>query len=55
MDEKKLIELIDNKDEDGLVYFIENYAGLMKSVIVRILYKFPYLHEEVLNDSILSV
>ncbi len=35
--------------------FIENYAGLMKSVISRILYEFPHLQEEVLNDSLLSV
>ena len=55
MDEKKLIKSITEKNEDGLILFIENYAGLMKSVISRILYEFPHLHEEVLNDSLLSV
>lgn len=55
MDEKKLIKLIIEKNEDGLIKFIENYAGLMKSVISRILYEFLHLHEEVLNDSLLSV
>lgn len=55
MYEKKLIKLIIEKNEDGLIKFIENYAGLMKSVISRILYEFPHLHEEVLNDSLLSL
>ncbi len=41
MDEKKLIELIDNKDEDGLVYFIENFAGLMKSVMRKNFIQIP--------------
>lgn len=46
MDEKKLIKLITHKNEQGLIMFIENYAGLMKSVISRILYEFPHLQEE---------
>lgn len=55
MNEKNLVESIKEKNEQGLIIFIENYAGLMKSVISKILYEFPNLHEEVLNDSILSV
>lgn len=55
MDEKKLIRLISKKNEDGLVYFIKNYGGLLKSVISKTLYKYPNLVEEVLNDSLLSI
>lgn len=55
MEENNLIKLIIEKNEDGLIIFIEKYAGLMKSVVSKILYEFPYLHEEVLNDSLLSV
>lgn len=55
MDENKLIKQIKNKDENGLRSFIKGYGGLMKSVISKVLYDFPYLWDEVLNDSILAV
>lgn len=55
MDEKDLIKSIKSKDEDALIYFINHYGGLMKSVISRILYDFPVLWDEVLNDAIFAV
>ena len=55
MDERELIKLIKSKDEEALLFFIDHYGGLMKSVISKILYEFPVLWNEVLNDSIFAV
>lgn len=55
MDDKKLVKLLKNKDEAALIFLIENYSGLLKSVITRTLSKFSYLQEETLNDAILAI
>lgn len=55
MKEEDCIQKIKKGQEDGLTYFIDHYAGLMKSVISKTLWKYPYLQDEVLNDSILAV
>lgn len=55
MQEKQLLAGLRRKEEDALMAFIEDYAGLMKSVIHRVLWQFPSIQEEVLNDAVLAV
>lgn len=55
MDENLLIRKIKNRDEDGLLEFINKYAGVLKSSIYPVLIHHPNLMEEVLNDSVLAV
>lgn len=55
MVEEKIIKLLKAKDQEGLNLLIENYSGILYSVIKRVLIKFPYLQDEVLNDALLGV
>lgn len=55
MKEKKLITSLKNKDEKALVYLIENYSGILKSVIKRVLQSFPDLWDECLNETLMAV
>lgn len=55
MKEKKLITSLKNKDEKALAYLIENYSGILKSVIKRVLQSFPDLWDECLNETLMAV
>ena len=55
MDEQKIINLLKNKNQTGLLALIENYSGILYSVISKTLINHPYLHEEVLNDTLLAI
>lgn len=55
MVEEKIIKLLKAKDQEGLNLLIENYSGILYSVIKKVLIKFPYLQDEVLNDALLGV
>lgn len=55
MKEKKLITSLKNKDEKALADLIENYSGLLKSVIKRVLQSFPDLWDECLNETLMAV
>lgn len=55
MKEKKLITFLKNKDEKALAYLIENYSGILKSVIKRVLQSFPDLWDECLNETLMAV
>lgn len=55
MKEKKLITSIKNKDEKALADLIENYSGILKSVIKRVLQSFPDLWDECLNETLMAV
>lgn len=55
MDEKKLIKMLKIKNKEALGFLIENYSGILNSVISRILSDLPYLQEEALNDAIFAV
>lgn len=55
MVEEKIIKLLKAKDQEGLNLLIENYSGILYSIIKRVLIKFPYLQDEVLNDALLGV
>lgn len=55
MKEKKLITSLKNKDEKALADLIENYSGILKSVIKRVLLSFPDLWDECLNETLMAV
>ena len=55
MKEKKLINSLKNKDEKALADLIENYSGILKSVIKRVLQSFPDLWDECLNETLMAV
>lgn len=55
MKEKKLITSLKNKDEKALADLIENYSGILKSVIKRVLQSFPDLWDECLNETLMAV
>lgn len=55
MVEEKIIKLLKARDQEGLTILIENYSGILYSVIKRVLIKFPCLQDEVLNDALLGV
>ncbi|MDE6314729.1 MAG: sigma-70 family RNA polymerase sigma factor [Lachnospiraceae bacterium] len=49
------IQQLQLHNEDALIYVIETYAGLLKSVIRKHLYKVPDKVDECLNDVLLSI
>lgn len=55
MTEEKMIKRIKKRKEDALEFFIENYAGLMKSVIKKTLWQYPDDWEGVLNEAVFAV
>lgn len=55
MNEKKLIKLLKRKNTDGLKILMEDYSGILNSVISRTLSSFPFLVEEVLNETIFAI
>lgn len=55
MVEEKIIKLLAARDQEGLNLLIENYSGILYSIIKKVLIKFPYLQDEVLNDALLGV
>ncbi len=55
MKEKELITSLKNKDEKALADLIENYSGILKSVIKRVLQSFPDLWDECLNETLMAV
>ena len=55
MKEKKLITSLKNKDEKAFADLIENYSGILKSVIKRVLQSFPDLWDKCLNETLMAV
>lgn len=55
MDNKDLIKRLKNKDEDALYDFIDEYGAILKGVVSKTLWKYPYLWDEAMNDSLLSI
>lgn len=55
MSEDDLIDKLSARDESGLAELIEQYSGLLKSVIGKHLYALPHYHEECLNDVFLAI
>lgn len=55
MNNKDLIKKLKNKDEDALYAFIDEYGALLKGVVSKTLWKYPYLWDEAMNDSLISI
>ncbi len=53
--EQNFVEAIINKDEQALVYMLDNYGNLIKSIISKHLRLLPQYHEECFNDVLLAV
>ncbi|MDD7363593.1 MAG: sigma-70 family RNA polymerase sigma factor [Peptoniphilus sp.] len=52
---KELVNRLKRRDEDALYSFIEDYGAVLKGVVSKTLWKYPYLWDEALNDTLLSV
>ena len=50
-----MITQIEKRDEDGLKQLIDQYGGLLKSIIQKTLAYLPQYHDECLNDSLLAI
>lgn len=50
-----MIRQIEKRDEDGLKQLIDQYGGLLKSIIQKTLAYLPQYHDECLNDSLLAI
>lgn len=55
MDDKKLIKKIKERDQDGLLAFVDKYGPSLKGAIYPILRPYPDLLGEVLNESLLAI
>lgn len=55
MEEKSLIKKIKNRDEKGLIEFINIYGPTIKSAIYPVLSQHKELIDEVLNESLLAI
>lgn len=52
---KNYIQQLKKHNEDALVYVINTYGGLLKSVIRKMLFTMPEKQEECLNDVLLNI
>lgn len=53
--EDNFVKEIKNKNEDALEYVMDEYGGLLKSIIKRMLCHLPQLQEECLSDTFLRI
>lgn len=54
-DENNFVDLIRRRREEGLVYMIETYGGLLKSIVQKRLFALPDKTEECMNDIFLGI
>ena len=54
-EDRWIIRQIENRNEDGLKHLIDQYGGLLKSIIQKTLAYLPEYHEECLNDVLLAI
>ncbi len=53
--EDNFIKEIKKKNEDGLIYIIENYGWIMESIIAKHLFYLQEYREECFNDCLLAI
>lgn len=53
--EKNFIELLSKKNEQALVYVIETYGWVLKTVVKRQMGTLPHLWDDCMNDTLLAV
>lgn len=55
IDEENLVRCLKKKNEKALDYVIDQYGGLIKSIVVKHLYSLQSQQEECINDVLLSI
>lgn len=53
--EQNFISLIKARREEGILYVIETYGGLLRSIVAKRLFAFPDRTEECMNDIFLGI
>lgn len=53
--EKNFIELLSKRNEQALVYVIETYGWVLKTVVKRQMGTLPHLWDDCMNDTLLAV
>lgn len=54
-EDRWMIRQIENRNEEGLKQLIDQYVGLLKSIIQKTLAYLPDYHQECLNDTLLAI
>ena len=53
--EGNFVELIRKRKEEGILYVIETYGGLLKSIVRKRLFTWPDRVDECMNDIFLGI
>lgn len=53
--EKNVVRMLRRHEEEALLYVVDTYSGLIKSVIHKYLYKYPEEEKECMNDVFLGI
>lgn len=52
---ESLVQELKRKNEDALHFVIDQYGGLIKSIVAHHLYRFNHVHDECIDDILLAV
>ena len=52
---ENLVQELKRKNEDALQFVIDQYGGLIKSIVTHHLYRFSHVHDECIDDILLAV
>lgn len=55
INEKNFVKQLKRKNEDALVYVIENYGWVLKTVVKRQMGTLPHLWDDCMNDTLMAV
>lgn len=55
INEKNFIKYLNQKNEKALDYVVDNYGGLIKSIVNKHLYNLSDYHDECINDILLAI
>lgn len=55
INEKNFIKYLNQKNEKALDYVVDNYGGLIKSIVNKHLYNLTDYHDECINDILLAI
>lgn len=54
-DEHNFVDLIKRRREEGILYVMETYGGLLRSIVKKRLYSAPDRIDECMNDIFLGI
>lgn len=54
-EDRWMIRQLENRNEDGMKQLIDQYGGLLMSIIQKTLAQLPQYHDECLNDVLLAI